>query len=194
MRHHHRRARRCQPDALDLETHLLAGEGVERCQGLVHEQDARVAGQRAGDGRPLAHAARQVTRQAPLEALDTDQPAQLARLLPPLASGHAAQPQRQGDVVLDRRPGEQVAILEDDAELVDGGPVPLAAVPEGTSHDADDPAARSEQAAHDPQQGRLAASGRAQDHDHLAGLHGEVDPRQRENAAALLGVAPLDAG
>ena len=51
-------------DALALDDVLepLAGERVERAERFVAQQDRRVARQRAGEGRPLAHPGRQLVR------------------------------------------------------------------------------------------------------------------------------------
>ncbi len=46
------------PQRQQLELQPLAGQRVERAERLVHEQDERVGGQRAGDRHALAHAAR----------------------------------------------------------------------------------------------------------------------------------------
>ena len=42
--------------------HLLARQTVKRAERLVHEQDRRVGGERAGNADPLTHAARQFIR------------------------------------------------------------------------------------------------------------------------------------
>src|SRR4051794_10372828 len=44
------------PDALDVAVKLLAGEGVERGERLVHEQDPRIWRERAGECDALLHA------------------------------------------------------------------------------------------------------------------------------------------
>ena len=45
------------PDFLDVAVELLAGEGVERGERLVHEQDARIRREGAGERDALFHAA-----------------------------------------------------------------------------------------------------------------------------------------
>jgi hypothetical protein len=45
------------PDPLDLVVQQVAGDGVHRSEGLVHEQHPRVLGERPGQGDPLTHAA-----------------------------------------------------------------------------------------------------------------------------------------
>ncbi len=46
------------PDAEEKLLHQRAGLVVECAEGLVEEQDLRIVGERAGDGRALLHAAR----------------------------------------------------------------------------------------------------------------------------------------
>src|SRR5215475_6057621 len=49
-------------DALKLATHLGAGQGIERAERLVHQQNRRVDGQRARKSDALALPAGQFTR------------------------------------------------------------------------------------------------------------------------------------
>jgi hypothetical protein len=56
------------PDAEQQFLHQLARLVVERAEGLVHQQHARVVGQRAGDRHALLHAARQLLGKVVLEA------------------------------------------------------------------------------------------------------------------------------
>ena len=48
--------------ALDLVVQVVAGHGVERAERLVHEDDPRVLGQAAGQRDALAHAAGELVR------------------------------------------------------------------------------------------------------------------------------------
>ena len=50
------------PDLEQLEVHPLAGHLIERAERLVHEQDRRVDGQRAGDRDALLHATGELPR------------------------------------------------------------------------------------------------------------------------------------
>src|SRR3712207_8825717 len=70
-------------------TLFRSGHGVQRPEGLVHQQDVGVVGERPGDGRPLAHAAGELPRPAPLEARDADELGQLDRKSTRLNSSHA---------------------------------------------------------------------------------------------------------
>ena len=56
------------PDAEQQFLHQLAGLVVERAEGLVHQQHARVVGQRARERGALLHAAGQLLGKVVLEA------------------------------------------------------------------------------------------------------------------------------
>ena len=56
------RARPLEPQALELGVERLAGQGVERAERLVEQEDRRVADERPRQRRALRHAARQLAR------------------------------------------------------------------------------------------------------------------------------------
>ena len=58
---------RIEPDFLDQPVHLLAGEGVERAERLVHQQHRRLVGRGAHQGGALLHAAGKLAREAAAE-------------------------------------------------------------------------------------------------------------------------------
>ena len=66
-----------EPDFLDQPVHLLAGEGVERAERLVHQQHGRPVGKGPHQGRALLHAARKLARKAAAEAFEADTVEQL---------------------------------------------------------------------------------------------------------------------
>ena len=68
-----------EPDALQLEVHLLARHRVERAERLVHQQHRRVVDERAHDRHALLHAAGELPRIAVLEAAETDQREEIER-------------------------------------------------------------------------------------------------------------------
>ena len=68
------------PDPQQLEVHPLAGHLVERAERLVHQQDRRVEGERAGDRDALLHAARELPRVVAGELAELDEVEHLARL------------------------------------------------------------------------------------------------------------------
>src|SRR5262249_36910107 len=50
------------PELEQHDVHVVAGDGVERAERLVHEQDARIGNERARERYPLAHAAGELPR------------------------------------------------------------------------------------------------------------------------------------
>src|SRR6266516_6338873 len=48
------------PNALEIAIKLLAGEGIEGGEGLIHQEDARIRRQGAGQGHALLHSARKL--------------------------------------------------------------------------------------------------------------------------------------
>ena len=64
-------------DLADGPPQFLADLGVERAEGLVHQQHLRPVRQRARHGDALLLAARELRRQAVVHALERDQPQQL---------------------------------------------------------------------------------------------------------------------
>jgi len=102
-------------DAREVLVEHVAGDGVERREGLVHEQHAGGLGQRAGQGDALAHAAAQLVGTLAGERLEVHQREQLAHPRIALHTRDALQLERQGDVVLDAQPGQQRRLLETSA-------------------------------------------------------------------------------
>jgi hypothetical protein len=49
---------------LEVDTHLLAGQRIERAERFVHEQKRRAVQESPRDRSPLPHAARQFVRKA----------------------------------------------------------------------------------------------------------------------------------
>src|SRR6266545_52622 len=106
--------RRALPDAEQLGLHEGAGLGIERAERLVHQQDFRVEGERAGKRGALAHAAGKLRRIAVLEA---GQPDQIDERLRPLLALVAREPhplQAVEDVGAHRLPRKQREMLKDD--------------------------------------------------------------------------------
>jgi hypothetical protein len=105
------------------------------------------------------------------------------------ASDRASGPLGERDVLAGVEVGQQVAsgALEDQpdfggAVLVEGR---LGHPPEVVTADPDPAGARPHQPAEQGEQGRLAGPGRAEQADHLAGPHVEVDPRRERRRRAL---------
>src|SRR5690242_11941932 len=60
-------------DSSQLQTHLQAGERIERCERLVHIEDVRLHDERARELEPLEHPSRELVRVASFEAAQADQ-------------------------------------------------------------------------------------------------------------------------
>src|SRR6185312_11310325 len=95
--------------------------------------------------------------------------------------------------VLDRVPGEQVRVLEDEAELAQRVVVAAVAVPERTARDGDLARGRLDETGEDPQHGRLAAAGLPDEGDELLAADPEVDVGEGERLAVARPVALRDA-
>ena len=78
----------------NLDLHLLAQLLVERRQGLVHEQDARLEDDGAGERDALALTARELVDVAGAELAELDQLEHLLHALGDLRLGDPAEPQR----------------------------------------------------------------------------------------------------
>ncbi len=158
-------------DLADRAAQFLADLGVERTEGLVHQQHLRPVRECARHRDALLLAARELGRQAVVHALERDQAQQLLAARTTLGSLHLAHAQRELDVVADRHVAEQRVMLEDEADL---------ALARG--HVRHVPAVQEDaavvdlgQAGDGPQQRALAAAARAQQHQEFALLDLERD-------------------
>ena len=173
------------PEREHLVFHQLARLHVERREGLVHEDDVGIEDERLREADALSHAARELVRIAVAEAAEADAPEPLLRLL--LGPGAAAELEPGGDVLQRRAPRHQAVGLEH----VAGAAVDSR---ERRAEHLDRSAARREQAGGDVEQRALAAAGRADDRDELAGADGERDVAHRGVAAARIGLVGERAG
>ena len=154
---------------LDLQ-HLVAeqepGLLVERGERLVHQQDLRLRGERARHRHPLAHAARELGRIAPLEPVETDQMDEMARLLVARRLAHARDLEWERDVVDHGAPGKRRLLLEHHADgLVRAG--------HRFARDRHPPVVAVGEAADDVEKRRLAAPGGADHAEELARRDGQ---------------------
>ena len=164
------------PDALQLEVHVLAGHGVERPEGLVHQEHGRVVDEGAGDRDALLHATGQLPRIPALELAQADQGEQVHR------RGHEALPAQALHVDGQEHVVEDGAPREEDRGLEDHADVPARAL-DGGAAEGRAPGGGRQQAGEDLEQGGLAAAG-GPDHRHeLALVHGEADPLEGGDAA-----------
>src|SRR5450432_1499416 len=168
------RALLAPPELLQLLVEAVARDLVERAEGLVHHQQARLEGERAGDRDALLHPARQLPRVLLLEADEADAVELLHRHGPARGGVAALDLQRQHDVGEHRAPREQrrrlehVAVRARQTRFVRAHAVDL----DRTRRD------RLEIGA-DAQEGRLAAARRADERDEFARRDREVDLAQR---------------
>ena len=157
--------------ARDLDPHLHAQLGVEVGERLVEQEDSRLAHHRAADRDALALAARELARLALEQRLDLQHARGLGDPAPDLGPGRAQVLEAEGEVLAHAHVRVERVGLEDHREAALGGAElvdPLARDPELARGD------RLEPGDH-PQQGRLAAARRADEHAELAVGDREVD-------------------
>ena len=146
-----------QVDQLVVES--LPGDFIERTERFVEQEDLGVQHQRASERAPHLHATGQLLGILVLVTDQVDQLDRLGRLGSALGLGHVLQLGVELDVALHRSPRQQRGILEHVAERI---PV-----------DVTDTGGVLRQTRRDAQQGRLAATGRSDHGDELAGRHRE---------------------
>ena len=61
-----------QPDALQIEIHLVTGQRIERTEWLVHQQNLGIVNERAAERDPLLHPAGELERKLAFEAAEPD--------------------------------------------------------------------------------------------------------------------------
>src|SRR5205823_5679611 len=98
--------------------HFDAGARVERAGRLVGQDDARAIHDRAGDGDALLLAARELVRMMLEARAEADPFERFYRALFAFAAADAGVDERELDVLDRARAGEQVEVLEDEAEEV----------------------------------------------------------------------------
>ncbi len=165
-------------------THLGTQVLVEARERLVEEHDRGPRRQSAREGHPLLLTARELVGEPPLEPGQADHPQQLGDACCPLGARGSSEPERHvaGDIEV----REERVVLEHHPHPAPlGGPVP-AAVVDHLAVDLHDPRVGVLQPGHQPQQGRLAAPGRSDDGDHLAGAHLEVERAHGVHRAVAL--------
>ena len=114
---HHRAAGRL-PQRQQIRLQPVAGELVERGERFVHQQQARPRHQGARDRHPHAHAAGKLPRaRASRTRRGPTRPSAACTLRHRRRLRHAAQTQRQEDVVLGGGPGQQGGVLEHEADV-----------------------------------------------------------------------------
>ena len=163
----------------ELLVQLQPGQRVEGAERLVEQHHLRVAGQRPGEGHPLALAARQPARVAAGEGVgvEPDQRQHLAAARQPPLARPAEELRHQLHVARHPPVGDQAPLLLDVADP----PPQRDRVPPGhrLAADADLAGARLDGAVEQAEQRGLARAALAHQGDGLAGVDLEVHPGQR---------------
>ena len=167
------------PDALEFVVQQVASLGVERGEGLVHQENVGFGGESAGDGNALAHAAGKLMDVALFELCQMHEAQIVARLLFALGLGDAFHLHAELDVLADGEPGEQAVFLEDQDAVG-------ARALHGFAVDQDLAGSLRVQARDQMQQRGLAATGGTDDADELSGAHLQIDVVESEQALAAL--------
>ena len=193
--HEHHGARALGPHPLQLEVERVAGQRVERGEGLVEEQHRRRTDQPACDRGPLAHADRELRRPAPFETADagelterrsTRRAARRARR--PARGAAARRSPRRSSTAGGSAPGTRRRA--DRAPRRSGRPSNHT----GRSSTVTRAVGRRRQPGHDPQQRRLATARRTDQRDDLVVVDREVDRFEREHRARSVAEPLPDAG
>ena len=104
-----------QADELVLQQ--FTGNCISAAEWLVHEHDARIAGDRPRESDSLLHAPRQLPDLALGECLQPYHAQVTTRLLPALGPGHVGEFHRRLDIGDDGAPGEKGEVLEDEGAV-----------------------------------------------------------------------------
>ena len=117
VRDQHDRRAGALPEAEQLRVEAFARQGVERAERLVQQQHLRLAHERAGDRRPLAHAARELARVG-ARRTRSGRPcsSSCARALASRGSATPASSSGKATLSMRRPPGQQARLLEDEAD------------------------------------------------------------------------------
>ena len=157
---------------------MVAGDLVEGAEGLVHEQEGGVEGERAGDRHPLLHAAGELPGIFPLEAGEAHDLEPGPGALAALGGRQAHDLERQHHVPLDGAPGIEGRRLEHVAVGArEAGRLGRRAVDPQLAR------GRALEVGDGAQQGGLAAAGGADQGHELAGCDGEVHVHERLHRA-----------
>ena len=111
----------------------------------------------------------------PLEATDAHELAEAPGLGPPLGPRDTPEPQREGDVVLDGEPRQQVGLLEDHGLMAEGVAIGSRSVPELAAAEGHVAGRGRGETRQHPQEGGLAAPRRSDESDDLAGRELEIE-------------------
>ena len=168
-----------RPDPQQLLLHQQLQLGVQRTEGLVHQQGAGLVGQQLRQGNPLAHAAGELARGRSVRTPTSPTASSIAavRAWRSLRRADPMQAQRHVHVLLHREPRQHRILLRHIADPAIHPGHPHAVMQDGAILD------RQDTRDHVHQRG-LAAAGRADEGDELAGLDVQIDMVQGQAAPA----------
>src|SRR2546427_3918730 len=166
VRHEHDGERRVRPQSKQLFVKQVAGDRIERCEGLVQKQDVCVLGQGACECYALLHTTRELMRHALLESVEVQPTEELVRQRNATGSVDAAELEGELDVARGGEPGQESGLLKDQRDA------PI---------DCDLTRRRPVKTGEQIQKRRLAATRRSDDADKLPARHvkGHVPERDQ---------------
>ena len=182
MRHVDRGAPQPLVKLLQHRPGLDAQLGVQIREGLVHEEDGRLACDRPADGDALTLSAGELLRFSLQELPDAEH---LGDLVDPALDhllGDAAQPQAISDVVVHAHVRIERVVLKDHGDVA----VLRRDVVHEALADEDAPAGLLLEPSEHPQRGGLAATRRAHEHQELRVAHRQVEVVHRDDVAEAL--------
>src|SRR5690606_26461205 len=152
---------------------------VERAERLIHQQNARLVGERASDGDALLHAARELRRVSVREVLEAHDLEPLHRGLLGFVARSALHARAEHHGLLHREPRKERVALEHHAAVCAGAEHWLAVELHLAARWVIEPGQDSDQRG-------LAATRGADDADELAAVYLEADAIERRDAGVLL--------
>src|SRR5882762_401661 len=167
-----------EPELEELAAKSLRGKDVKGGERLVHEEHFGLDDECAGDTDALLHAAGQFLGIGDFKTVEADGVNDAQGTLAAFDGRHAAGLERGLDVFENGEPGEERETLKDDGNIgrfvTDRMAVPV-----------DGAGAGGRKTGQHAKQCGLAAAGRAEKHDDLAGIDGEIGWSDNLDAAAV---------
>ncbi len=153
---------RAPPDLQQQLLHLFAREGIQRAEGFIHQQHARVGRQGTGQAHTLLLATGELPDAAAVETGQVDQGEHFPGAHFTLRPGYAGQFEAEADVGQHVLPGQQGVVLEHHATFGTGAF-------DGHAIEGDAPGRGLDETGNQVQQRGLATAGRPESHQQLLG-------------------------
>ncbi len=173
------------PDPAQLGVEPLAGQRVQRAEGLVEQKHLRLHRQGARDRRALPHPAGELVRTEVVDIVQADQAKDLGGPAHPGVRLPAGELKGKGHVLQGAAPGHEPWFLEHEADA-------FAGPRERVAGDLDPAAVGDEQAADQAQEGALAGPVGSDDGHELAARHAEAHRGHCRPAAGCLRIGEGD--